>query len=63
MRLTRSEAARLRRYSPRERTAIRRALKLGCNWHGRLLSDCCCECDMIRFYEEQIGRRAKPSAA
>lgn len=63
MKLTRSEAARLRRYSARERRAIRHALEHGCLWHGRLLSNGCAECGMIRFYEKQIGRKVKPSAA
>jgi hypothetical protein len=40
--------------------AIARALKFGCSWHGLLLSNGCCECGMIRFYQEETGREANP---
>lgn len=60
MKLTLSEAAKLPGYSPRELESIAHALTYGCLWHGLLLSPGCCECDMIRFYREQVGREAHP---
>lgn len=29
-------------------------LRYGCNWHGRLLSDGCCECGMLKFWRREI---------
>jgi hypothetical protein len=58
VKLTRSEAMKLRRYSARERENIARSLQYGCNWHGSLLSDGCAECDMIHFYRREVGREA-----
>jgi len=49
---------RLRHYSESEQRSIARALECGCAWHGRLLSDACCECGMIRFYRKEVGREA-----
>lgn len=33
---------------------VRDGLRYGCSWHGRRLTDHCCECGMLKFWRREV---------